>query len=151
MLYGRGGQSAAFQRFSAAPVSNFGCITKLFMMHLCIKYPKSTSIIWSLCKKKWGKNFFAARNTIFEWNLAVSKKVWPPLLYGMKVSAIFTNNASKIVLVSKFCEVNGYFCCVTDFLSYFHFFLTIRIKLNKKISYFELRKFNLLKNLSKGK
>jgi hypothetical protein len=57
-FYNRGGQSAArlphaaLQRFSAAPVSNYGCTSKLFMMHLCIKYPKFTSVIWSLCKKK---------------------------------------------------------------------------------------------------
>jgi len=39
-LYTRGGQSAALQIFSAAPVSNFGCTTKLCMTNLCIKYPK---------------------------------------------------------------------------------------------------------------
>jgi len=41
--------------------------------HLCIKYPKFTSIMWSLCKKMKGKKF-AARNKIFEWNLARQKK-----------------------------------------------------------------------------
>ncbi len=34
IVYSRGGQSAARQRLSVAPVSNFECTTKLFMMHL---------------------------------------------------------------------------------------------------------------------
>ncbi len=60
----RGGQSMALQRFSAAPVSNFGCATKLCMTNLCIKYPKFTLIMWSLCKKMRQKNLCSPKYNI---------------------------------------------------------------------------------------
>ena len=81
-VYARGGQSAALQRFSAAPVSNFGCASKLFMTHLCIKYPKFTSIMWSLCKKNEAKKFLRPAIQYFNEIWPVRKKVWPPLLYS---------------------------------------------------------------------
>jgi len=89
MLYSRVGQSAArgphaaLQRFSAAPVSNFGYTSKLFMTHLCIKYPKFTSIMWSLRKKnKAKKKFLRPAIQYFNEIWPVRKKVWPPLLYS---------------------------------------------------------------------
>ncbi len=64
----------ALQRFSAAPVSNFGCTTKLIMMHLCIKYPKFTSIMWSLCKKNKAEFFLWPAIQYFNKNLVRQKK-----------------------------------------------------------------------------
>jgi len=65
-VYGRGGQSAALQRFSVAPVSNFGCTTQLFMKHLCMKIPKIYINLHLYVRKNKAKKIFVARNTIFQ-------------------------------------------------------------------------------------
>ncbi len=72
--YSRGGQSAALQRFSAAPVSNFGCTFKLFMAHWCINYPKFTSKT---------KKILRPAIQYFNEIWPVRKKVWPPLAYSI--------------------------------------------------------------------
>jgi len=73
MLYIRGGQSAALQRFSATPASNFGCTTKLFMTHKCKKNTQNLHQLCNTRRKKPRKNF-VAHNTISIYNLAHNKK-----------------------------------------------------------------------------
>jgi hypothetical protein len=96
-VYNRGGQSAALQRFSAAPVSNFGYKTKLFMTHLCIKYPKFTSLMWSLCKQNKAKKILQSAIQYFNKIWPVRKKVWPPLvIYNIDKKFLTCQNATNV-------------------------------------------------------
>ncbi len=74
-LYIRDGQSVALQRFSAAPVSNFGCTTQQFMTYLCMKIPK---IYIFMEEKIRQKKFLRPAIQYFNEIWPARKKVWPP-------------------------------------------------------------------------
>jgi len=101
MFYARGGQSAArgphaaLQRFSAAPVSNFWFTTKLFMTNLCIKYPKFTSVMWSLGKKNKAKKFCGPKyNILMKFGPSEKKS-------GHPCSMLCANKISRNLMAQK--------------------------------------------------
>jgi len=74
MHYSRGGQSAALQRFSAAPVSNFECTTHKF-----------TSIYIFMYEKIRQKLFLRPSIQYFNEIWPARRKVRPPLHYSIKI------------------------------------------------------------------